>query len=127
MVPLIYKVSPQTICRIQTRKLRKEVSNIKVTGQRKVESTDRRPEHFNGGEHLFVEIAANEYQTISCKLPNGKFVTFAFIPAGNSTQPSNEIECVDLHSNVGTELPRSVVGYIEKCRAVITLRATVGA
>lgn len=52
--------------------------------------------HFNGGEHLFVDIAAGTHQTISCLLPNGKFVTFAFVPGDG-----NEIECVDIHSTVG--------------------------
>lgn len=52
--------------------------------------------HFNGGEHLFVDIDGSTNQTISCLLPGGKFVTFAFIPNGDGT-----IECVDIHTTAG--------------------------
>jgi hypothetical protein len=56
---------------------------------------------FNRCEHLRLEVEAGKWQTISCKLPNGKFVTFAFVPG-----KGNEIECVDLHTTVGTPMPR---------------------
>jgi hypothetical protein len=53
---------------------------------------------FNAGEHLHVEIEPGKNQTISCLLPNGKFVTFAFLP---SRKGENEMECVDIHTTVG--------------------------
>lgn len=71
-----------------------------------VAPNERGPELFNGGQHIFIDIEPNKNQTLSCRLPNGKVVTFAFVPAGNSIKSSNEIECVDIHSNVGPELPR---------------------
>lgn len=52
--------------------------------------------HFNGGDHVFIEVEAGAHQTVSCKLPNGKFVTFAFMPGTGA-----EFECVDIHSTVG--------------------------
>lgn len=52
--------------------------------------------HFNGGEHLFIDIDGMTNQTISCILPNGKFVTFAFIPHGDG-----QVESVDIHSTAG--------------------------
>lgn len=52
---------------------------------------------FNGGEHTYLECEEGKHQTLSVKLPNGKFVTFAFIPSGDA----GEIECVDIHSTVG--------------------------
>lgn len=61
------------------------------------------PANFNGGEHLRVEIEEGANQTISCKLPNGKFVTFAFCP---SSTPG-EMECVDIHTNSGPAVPRA--------------------
>jgi hypothetical protein len=51
---------------------------------------------FNGGEHTFMELEAGKNQTISVKLPNGEYVTFAFVPSQGL-----EIECVDIHSTVG--------------------------
>jgi len=53
--------------------------------------------HFNRCEHLFVELSPGEYQTISVKLPNGKHVTFAFVPG----RTPDDFECVDIHSTVG--------------------------
>ena len=54
--------------------------------------------YFNGGEHLFVSIEPEAYQTISCRLPNGRYVTFAFVPGKRGT---DEIGCVDIHTTVG--------------------------
>lgn len=79
---------------------------MKVTNQRYVDPADKSPAHFNGGEHLFVDIDPNKFQTISCKLPNGKFVTFAFVPSGTEQHPSDEIECVDIHCNCAEPEPR---------------------
>lgn len=63
--------------------------------------------HFNRCEHLFVELTPGEYQTISVKLPNGKHVTFGFVP-GRSPE---DFECVDIHSTVGRHWKdRSTVG-----------------
>lgn len=54
---------------------------------------------FNACEHTFLECEPEKYQTISVKLPNGKFVSFAFIPASE-----NEMECVDIHTTAGNEI-----------------------
>lgn len=51
---------------------------------------------FNNCEHLFVQLEPGEMTTISCRLPNGKFVTFCFMPT-----KGEEFECVDIHSTVG--------------------------
>ena len=68
---------------------------MKITGQRKVEKAVIEQGEFNNCEHLFVEMAQGEHQTISCKLPNGVFVTFAFVPNSDGS-----FECVDLHTTV---------------------------
>jgi hypothetical protein len=52
---------------------------------------------FNGGEHTFLELEPHKHQTVSVKLPNGEYVTFAFVPGSNDL----ETECVDIHSTVG--------------------------
>lgn len=51
----------------------------------------------NRCEHLFVELMPGEYQTISVKLPNGKHVTFGFVPG----RTPGDFECVDIHATVG--------------------------
>ena len=79
---------------------------MKIIRQENQPSQDERDiaaGYFNGGEHLFVQIEPGAYQTISARLPNGKFVTFAFV-ARNST--SEDILCVDLHTTVGKPYPR---------------------
>lgn len=70
---------------------------LKVTAQLKVEEPDVNAGHFNRCEHLFVELTPGEYQTISVKLPNGKHVTFGFVPG----RTPEDFECVDIHSTVG--------------------------
>lgn len=75
---------------------------------------------FNNCEHLFLEIAPDDkFSTISCKLPNGKFVTFSFVP-GNPK--GKEMECVDIHSTVGqpwkdkdgrTHYNQHLVGFVD--------------
>lgn len=72
---------------------------MKILRQTKIEKANIPNGEFNNCEHLFVEIEPGECQTISCKLPNGKFVTFGFVP---SSQP-NEFECVDLHHTISPE------------------------
>ena len=59
------------------------------------------PGNFNAGEHIYVEIEPGQAQTVSCRLPNGCYVTFAFLPGQD-----NEMECVDIHSDVGPEVAR---------------------
>ena len=70
---------------------------MKIIAQKNVWRAKLTEGEFNRGEHLFVEIQPCSPQTISCKLPNGEFVTFAFVPATEG----NEFECVDIHSTVG--------------------------
>jgi hypothetical protein len=71
---------------------------MKNINQGTVHQADLREGHFNNCEHTFMELEAGKDQTISVKLPNGKFVTFAFIH-GQGT----DTECVDIHSTVGKE------------------------
>lgn len=52
--------------------------------------------HFNRCEHTFLQCEPGRWQTLSVALPNGKVVTFSFVP-GNG----NEMECVDIHATVG--------------------------
>lgn len=63
---------------------------------------------FNRGEHLRVKIEPDKFQTVSCELPNGRFVTFAFIPG-----PQGDIRCVDIHSTNGPaeKRPDGSMGY----------------
>lgn len=68
---------------------------MKVIKQEMVTNGRIEDGHFNDCEHLFVDIEAGRNQTISCRLPNGKFVTFAFISS------KKEFDCVDIHSTVG--------------------------
>lgn len=77
---------------------------MKVNPQIEIVAPDLHPHskgNFNAGEHLRVEIEPGKHQTISCKLPNGKFVTFAFCPANSPT----EMECVDIHTTVAMPFP----------------------
>lgn len=67
-----------------------------ATKQRNVTKADLALGEFNNCEHLFVQLEAGKYQTVSCRLPNGKFVTFAFVPG-----QGEEMECVDVHSTAG--------------------------
>lgn len=67
-----------------------------ATKQRKVPKADIRLGEFNNCEHLFVQLEPQEMATISVRLPNGKFVTFSFIPAAGE-----DFECVDIHATVG--------------------------
>ncbi len=70
---------------------------MRILAQHKVEKPDVNAGHFNRCEHLFVELTPGEYQTISVKLPNGKHVTFGFVPG----RTPEDFECVDIHSTVG--------------------------
>jgi hypothetical protein len=67
-----------------------------ATKQRNVPKADITQGEFNNGEHLFVQLERGKNQTVSCRLPNGAFVTFAFVPGDGE-----EFECVDIHSTVG--------------------------
>lgn len=69
---------------------------MKVKFTTEVKKADVCAGEFNNCEHLFLECEAGKYQTISVRLPNDEFVTFAFIPS-----EGNEMECVDIHSTVG--------------------------
>ena len=69
---------------------------MNVTKQRMAVNADIRIGEFNDCEHLFVQIEPGKNQTISCRLPNGKFVTFAFI-----SSKGEEMECVDIHTTAG--------------------------
>jgi hypothetical protein len=69
---------------------------MKIVRQEHIEKADIRAGQFNNCEHLFIELAPGQCQTVSCHLPNGKHVTFAFVPG-----TGNEFECVDIHSTVG--------------------------
>lgn len=80
---------------------------MKVVGQHHVEQADLNAGHFNRCEHLFLELAPGQYQTISVRLPNGKHVTFAFVPGSTP----DDFECVDIHATVGTHWKdKSTVG-----------------
>jgi hypothetical protein len=81
---------------------------MKVTGQRHVTDAPERGETFNNCEHLFVRLDPGKCQTISVQLPNGKHVTFGFIPSGDT----GEFECVDLHCTMGR--PFRVEGRVGK-------------
>jgi hypothetical protein len=70
-----------------------------VTNQTHIEKCDLRQGHFNACEHLFVDIEPGRNQTISCRLPNGKYVTFCF--CRGSDQEPKEMGFVDIHSTVG--------------------------
>lgn len=70
---------------------------MKVIKQQHIENPDINRGYFNRCEHLFVELTPGKYQTISIRLPNGKHVTFGFVPG---TTPE-DFECVDIHSTVG--------------------------
>lgn len=69
---------------------------MKVLRHEHVEKADLQAGQFNNCEHLFIELAPGQCQTVSCQLPNGKHVTFGFVPG-----EGNEFECVDLHATVG--------------------------
>lgn len=93
-------VSPRLFQKNASKKIRpceRQCDPLKVTAQHQVENPDVNAGHFNRCEHLFVELAPGEYQTISVKLPNGKHVTFGFVPG---TVP-DDFEGVDIHSTVG--------------------------
>lgn len=61
-------------------------------------SEQRASGQFNRCEHLFVELESGKVQTISVKLPLGRFVTFSFI---NSSDGSENFECCDIHTTAG--------------------------
>lgn len=67
-------------------------------------NTQRASGQFNRAEHLFVELEPGTVQTISVKLPNGKFVTFSFV---NASDKSENFECCDIHSTVGKPVHRN--------------------
>jgi hypothetical protein len=69
------------------------MNNLRI---RNVPKADINIGEFNNCEHLFLQIEPGKWQTISCRLPNGKFVTFAFVPTA-----TEEIECVDIHTTAG--------------------------
>ncbi len=73
---------------------------MKVRAHTTIKGCDSKIEqgHFNGGEHLFLEIDGQTHQTVSCILPNGKFVTFAFVPG-----QEGQVECVDIHTTAGEQ------------------------
>ncbi len=71
---------------------------MKVVRQEKIEAADIPVGQFNNCEHLFIVLAPGQYQTVSCQLPNGKHVTFAFVPSDG-----DEFECVDIHATVGKQ------------------------
>lgn len=71
---------------------------MKILEQRPVTKANINAGEFNNCQHLFLELTPNAYQTISCRLPSGKHVTFAFVP---SKEDPNGFECVDIHSTVG--------------------------
>ncbi len=92
-------MAQQKLCPKQSVAAGRPVQRIllKVTAQYKVEAPDANAGHFNRCEHLFVELTPGEYQTISVRLPNGKHVTFGFVPG----RTPDDFECVDIHSTVG--------------------------
>lgn len=58
--------------------------------------------HFNSGDHLFLDLHPDKYQTISARLPNpGAYCTFAFIPNSKHT-----LECCDIHTTQGPQVIR---------------------
>ncbi len=71
------------------------MNNLRI---RNVPNADVNIGEFNNCEHLFLQIEPGKCQTISCRLPNGKFVTFAFVKGPDG---SEEMECVDIHTTSG--------------------------
>lgn len=69
---------------------------MKILRQEMIHEADIRAGEFNNCEHLFIQVEPGQCQTVSCRLPNGKHVTFAFVPGTGA-----EFECVDIHSTVG--------------------------
>jgi hypothetical protein len=73
---------------------------MKIIGQKIItdqSSTALAQGLFNGGEHTFLELEHGKHQTVSVKLPNGKFITLAFVPSNDP----NEVECADIHTTCG--------------------------
>lgn len=54
---------------------------------------------FNRGTHLCVDVPDGHY-TVSCRLSNGKRVTFAFIPYSEN----GPADCIDIHHATGTPI-----------------------
>jgi hypothetical protein len=54
---------------------------------------------FNRGTHLCVDVPDGHY-TVSCRLSNGKRVTFAFIPYTES----GPADCIDIHHKTGAPI-----------------------
>lgn len=54
---------------------------------------------FNGGTHLCVDVPNGHY-TVSCRLSNGKRVTFAFVPY----REGGPADCVDIHHKTGAPI-----------------------
>jgi hypothetical protein len=73
--------------------------STKILEQKHVTEADIKKGEFNNGEHVFIELEPGQWQTVSCRLPNGKYVTFAFCPGSNDNP--TELECVDIHATVG--------------------------
>jgi hypothetical protein len=57
---------------------------------------------FNRGTHLCVDVPNGNY-TVSCRLSNGKLVTFAFVPY----QKDGPADCIDIHHKTG----KPITGY----------------
>ena len=70
---------------------------MNIIGKEMVKEPNIKAGHFNRCEHVFLELEAGKNQTVSVKLPDGRFVTFAFI----SGSAPNSFECCDIHSTVG--------------------------
>jgi hypothetical protein len=78
---------------------------MKITKHETLEQVQAKPRnerqpangYFNGCETLHVELEPDKMQTIACRLPDGKFVTFAFVPSPSSP---NGFECVDIHATI---------------------------
>ena len=57
---------------------------------------------FNPGTHLCVDVPNGHY-TVSCRLSNGKRVTFAFVPYTEN----GPADCIDIHHKTG----RPITGH----------------
>lgn len=65
---------------------------------------------FNNKEHLPVDIPA-EGATITCNLPDGKQITFSFVPK----EITHEIECCDIHlsGRAGEKQKQKIIAFIQ--------------
>lgn len=69
---------------------------------------------FNNQDHLLIDVP-KEGLTLSCKLEDGRRVTFAFVPETNQTGTEyfGAAECVDVCLHDAPDLPRNDLRFAE--------------